>query len=502
MTFKDSGIEWLGEIPEHWEVVKIKHVAKKLIGGGTPDTSISDYWGPDKSNSYLWVSIEDITKSSFIRDTSRRITQKGLEASSAKIIPPFSILYSIYASLGKIAYSDLPVTTNQAILAIQPKKEIFYKFLFYILHSTTKNIIMLSSTTTQNNISLLIVQNLKIPLPPIEEQKAIADFLDSKCKQIESFVDKKQKLITLLNEKKQALINECVTKGLSALCHCKALTRHSKDSPSCHSEALAEESTLLCHSERSEESKNIETQDTESRSFAIAQHDRTEYKDSGIKHLGKIPSHWEIKKLKILFSLGNGLNITKADFVPYGVSCVSYGEIHSKYPCRLDTSIHKLPFVSETYLADRLQSLLQKGDFVFADTSEDIEGSGNFTSIQSDMPIFAGYHTITLKPKTNRIHSPYFSFLFDSVFIRNQIRKEVCGVKVFSITKAILKEIQCIIPPIEEQKQIAEFLDSEISKIDSIIEKIKKQIELIKEYKNSLINQAVCGKVGVQKRKR
>ena len=273
MTFKDSGIEWLGEIPEHWEVVKIKHVAKKLIGGGTPDTSISDYWGSDKSNSYLWVSIEDITKSSFIRDTSRRITQKGLEASSAKIIPPFSILYSIYASLGKIAYSDLPVTTNQAILAIQPKKEIFYKFLFYILHSTTKNIIMLSSTTTQNNISLLIVQNLKIPLPPIEEQKAIAEFLDSKCKQIESFVDKKQKLISLLNEKKQALINECVTKGLSALCHCKALTRHSKDSPSCHSEALAEESTLLCHSERSEESKNIETQDTESRCFAIAQHD-------------------------------------------------------------------------------------------------------------------------------------------------------------------------------------------------------------------------------------
>ena len=257
-AYKDSGIEWLGEIPEHWEVVKIKHIAKKLIGGGTPDTSISDYWGSDKSNSYLWVSIEDITKSSFIRDTSRRITQKGLEASSAKIIPPFSILYSIYASLGKIAYSDLPVTTNQAILAIQPKKEIFYKFLFYILHSTTKNIIMLSSTTTQNNISLLIVQNLKIPLPPIEEQKAIAEFLDSKCKQIESFVDKKQKLISLLNEKKQALINECVTKGLN---------------------------------------KNVK------------------YKNSGVEHLGAIPTHWEILKLKYVALTNIGLVYTPDDIV-------------------------------------------------------------------------------------------------------------------------------------------------------------------------------------------
>ncbi|EOI0588357.1 restriction endonuclease subunit S [Campylobacter jejuni] len=176
--------------------------------------------------------------------------------------------------------------------------------------------------------------------------------------------------------------------------------------------------------------------------------------------------------------------------------CVSYGEIHSKYPCRLNTTIHTLPFVSKTYLADKPQSLLQKGDFVFADTSEDIEGSGNFTSIQSDTPIFAGYHTIILKYK-GKINSLYFSFLFDSIFTRNQIRKEVCGVKVFSITKSILKEVQCLIPPLKEQEQIAQFLDSEISKIDAIIEKIKKQIELIKEYKTTLINQAVCGRINL-----
>lgn len=179
----------------------------------------------------------------------------------------------------------------------------------------------------------------------------------------------------------------------------------------------------------------------------------------------------------------------------HGIPCVSYGEIHSKYPCRLNATIHTLPFVSKTHLADKPQSLLQKGDFVFADTSEDIEGSGNFTSIQSDTPIFAGYHTITLKSK-GKINSLYFSFLFDSIFTRNQIRKEVCGVKVFSVTKSILKEVQCLIPSLKEQEQIANFLDKKCGKIDLLIEKTEKQIKLIKEYKTTLINQAVCGRIG------
>lgn len=86
----------------------------------------------------------------------------------------------------------------------------------------------------------------------------------------------------------------------------------------------------------------------------------------------------------------------------------------------------------------------------------------------------------------------YFSFLFDSIF---QIRKEVCGVKVFSITKSILKEVQRLIPPLKEQEQIANFLDEKCKKIDLLIEKTEKQIKLIKEYKTILINQAVCGRI-------
>ncbi|WP_279042921.1 restriction endonuclease subunit S [Campylobacter helveticus] len=140
-VYKPSGIEWLGEIPHHWEVRRLKYLVKRIIGGGTPDTSNLQYWANDENEGYLWVSIEDITNADFITDTKRYINQSGLANSSAKLLPPFSILYSIYASLGKIAYSNKILATNQAILGIQPNELLFYKFLFYYLQNTTNHII-------------------------------------------------------------------------------------------------------------------------------------------------------------------------------------------------------------------------------------------------------------------------------------------------------------------------------------------------------------------------
>lgn len=433
-AYKDSGIEWLGEIPEHWEIKPLRAILNQRNEQNN-DLKLQTILSLVKD-----IGIIPYEEKGNVGNKSKNDLQGYKIARINDLV--LNKMNAVIGSLGVSVYNGLVSPIYLVFYIDNPKYLMSYYYYLFQIKSVQKFLktFAYGIMEIRESIDYLDFKKMFLPTPPIEEQKAIADFLDSKCKLIETFIEKKQKLITLLNEKKQALINECVTKGLD---------------------------------------KNVN------------------FKDSGIEHLGAIPTHWEIKKLKMLFSFGNGLNITKADFVSYGVPCVSYGEIHSKYSCRLDLSIHTLPFVSETYLADKPQSLLQKGDFVFADTSEDIEGSGNFTSIQSDMPIFAGYHTITLKPKANRIHSPYFSFLFDSNFTRNQIRKEVCGVKVFSITKAILKEIQCIIPPLQEQKQIAEFLDSEISKIDSIIGKIKKQIELIKEYKSTLISQAVCGRINL-----
>ena len=215
-----------------------------------------------------------------------------------------------------------------------------------------------------------------------------------------------------------------------------------------------------------------------------------EYKGSDVDWLEKLPSHWALSKLRYTFSFGKGLTITKENLVDEGVPCVNYGEVHSKYGFEVDPDIHPLKCVGEGYLKSSPSALLKKGDLVFADTSEDIDGSGNFTQLTNDTAVFAGYHTIIGRPN-NRQCSRFYAYLLDSVEIRTQIRHAVKGVKVFSITQAILRGIDIWLPPLEERKKIALFLDHETAKIDTLIEKQQQLIKLLKEKRQAVISHAV-----------
>ncbi|PCJ49595.1 MAG: restriction endonuclease subunit S [Gammaproteobacteria bacterium] len=214
------------------------------------------------------------------------------------------------------------------------------------------------------------------------------------------------------------------------------------------------------------------------------------YKDSVVEWLEKIPEHWGTSKLRYMFSFGKGLTITKANLLDEGIPCVNYGEIHSKYPFEVEPATHPLKCVSEQYLKSSQSSLLFQGDMVFADTSEDIDGSGNFTQLTSKQNIFAGYHTIIVRPK-DRQSSRFYAYLFDSQEFRTQIRYAVKGVKVFSITQAILRGIDIWLPSLEEQEKIASFLDHETTKIDNLIDKQQQLIKLLKEKRQAVISHAV-----------
>ncbi|HCT3782714.1 TPA: restriction endonuclease subunit S [Proteus mirabilis] len=215
-----------------------------------------------------------------------------------------------------------------------------------------------------------------------------------------------------------------------------------------------------------------------------------EYKDSGVEWLGKIPTHWKISKLRYQFSFGKGLTITKEHLQDDGIPCVNYGEVHSKYGFEVDPQKHSLKCVSDKYLKDNSSSLLIKGDVVFADTSEDIDGSGNFTQLVSDTTTFAGYHTIIARP-FKRENSRFYAYLLDCKELRTQIRHAVKGVKVFSVTQAILRSLSIWLPTENEQERIAAFLDHETAKIDSLIEKQQQLIELLKEKRQAVISHAV-----------
>ncbi|GHV17263.1 hypothetical protein FACS18949_14220 [Clostridia bacterium] len=188
-----------------------------------------------------------------------------------------------------------------------------------------------------------------------------------------------------------------------------------------------------------------------------------ELKESGVVWFGKVPKHWEVLKMAFVFSCGKGLSITKDDLQDEGIPSITYGDIHSRYGFEVNPEVDDVRCVEPRYLKSSRNSLLQYGDFIFADTSEDIAGSGNFTYLNSHALAFAGYHTITARAK-REIDVRFMAYLFESEPFRNQIRNSVSGVKVYSITQTIIKNARIVLPPLNEQRTIAAFLDAQCAK--------------------------------------
>jgi type I restriction enzyme S subunit len=200
-----------------------------------------------------------------------------------------------------------------------------------------------------------------------------------------------------------------------------------------------------------------------------------------------LPEHWRKVRFRHLFSFDRGLGITKANLKDEGIPCVNYGEIHSRLGFEVIPERDYLKFVDEDYLETSENALLNKGDFVFADTSEDLEGSGNFTHLNSDETTFAGYHTVIARLQSDDLPR-FLAYLFHSEPFRTQIRQRVTGVKVFSVTQAILKSCFLWLPTIDEQKRIVNFLDLKTKIIDELIDRKNSIIAKLIEKRVSLIS--------------
>ena len=218
----------------------------------------------------------------------------------------------------------------------------------------------------------------------------------------------------------------------------------------------------------------------------------TRMKESSIDWIGQIPEEWEIVKFKYLFNTSKGLSITKEYLVDEGIPVINYGQIHSSLTKQVQSCDDRLPFVANYYLSKKGVKLNQ-GDFVFADTSEDLEGAGNFsTRLDSTGQLLAGYHTIIARLNDYDEHDfRYFMHLFDSLAIRKQIQNKVSGVKVYSVTQGILNSIFVIIPPKNEQQKIADFLDKKTAQLDKVKALLEEQIQKLKDYRASLIYETV-----------
>lgn len=215
-----------------------------------------------------------------------------------------------------------------------------------------------------------------------------------------------------------------------------------------------------------------------------------EYKDSGVKWLGQIPKEWEVSRVKNCFCFGKGLAITKADLTDNGIKVISYGQIHSKENSGVGLNELLYRFVPKTYLVNNASAITKMDDFLFADTSEDYAGIGDCSLVDNDETIFAGYHTIIARPY-NVSCPKYQAYLFTTDAWRNQLRTNSFGVKVFSITQKTLKDVLILLPSLDEQKKIVDYLDYSCMIIDADIVRRKSIIAKCQEYRQSVITEAV-----------
>lgn len=213
-------------------------------------------------------------------------------------------------------------------------------------------------------------------------------------------------------------------------------------------------------------------------------------KDSGVEWLKTIPESWHVAPLKSMFNFGKGLPITKENLIESGIPVISYGQIHAKWNSGVTIHEELKRFVSEEYIVANPNSLVKNGDFIMADTSEDREGCGNCAYVDTDEQIFAGYHTIILNSTDASSHK-YLAYLFLTDPWRSQIRKRVSGVKLFSVSRRILGDVSVILPSEKEALKIVAILDEKCAKIDTLITNQQRQIEKLKQYKQSLITEVV-----------
>lgn len=206
---KPSGIDWIGDIPEHWEVKKIKRI-HQTASGGTPNTTNPNYYG----GNIPWLRTLDLNNGK-IDQCEIYITDLGLLDSSAKLIPQNSILIAMYGGSGTIGKSGLlnfKAAINQAICAILPNKKTLPDFLYYfVLFYRPFWMIGASGARKDPNISQDEIKNTDFVFPPLNEQKQIVDFIEKETLKIETLISKYQKQIDLMQEYRTALISQAVT---------------------------------------------------------------------------------------------------------------------------------------------------------------------------------------------------------------------------------------------------------------------------------------------------
>lgn len=403
-SYKDSGVEWLGEIPCDWNLVKLKYLVS--ITTGNKDTE-----NKEQDGKYPF----------FVRS-------KNVERINSYSYDGEAILTAGDGDIGKIFhYINGKFDYHQRVYMFYKFKNILVKFIyFYLQENLHKEVIKLSAKTTVDSLRLPMLQDFIISVPAVQEQQQIANFLDKATAKIDTLIKKQTKQIELLKEKRQAVISHAVTKGINP---------------------------------------------------------NVPMKDSGVEWLGVIPEHWEVKRSKFLFKIKKRISGKEG----YQVLSITQQGIKEKDTesgagqLSMDYSKYQFAYV---------------GDFAM-NHMDLLTGYVDITKY--DGVISPDYRVFTLEDKNS--HPNYYLYLYQNGYKNKIFYKYGQGSSQLGrwrLPTEQFNEFRFPYPPLEEQQQIANYLDEKTSKIDTLIEKSNKSIELLKEKRIALISAAVTGKIDVR----
>lgn len=424
IKMKDSGVDWIGDIPIDWNLVQTKRYfrnKKQIVG-----SAVDEY-------ERLALTLNGVVKRS--KDDNEGLQPEKFEG--YQILCQNEIVFKLIdlenVKTSRVGLSPFTGLVSPAYIVISNNSEdnrfYYYWFMFMYYNEVFNH---LGGAGVRSALNAKDVMMLPIPDIDLSLQKRIADYLDEKCAKIDSIIEKQQAVIEKLKEYKLSLITKVTTTGLRST---------------------------------------------------------TEFKDSGYEFIGKIPSNWKVYKLRHIGIPQNGIS-KGGDYFGKGYPFVSYGDVYRNFS--LPEQVNGLIDSTEE---EREKYSVKKGDIFFTRTSETIEEVG-FSSVCENTikdACFAGF-LIRVRPINNLLETKFAKYYFRGSHHRDYLAKQMNLVTRASLGQDLLKSMIVLIPPSEEQLEIAEYLDTKCNAIDKTIKKKQKIIQKLVEYKKSLIYEVVTGK--------
>lgn len=435
--YKPAGVEWLGKIPVEWGAFPVKQYFSVQLGKMLQNTSQnkSDFLVPYiKAMHVQWGAI-NVSNLPEMWASLAEVTQYSVKEND--------LLVCEGGEVGRAAIIGTPpefCIIQNALHRVRAKAKSDTRYLLYVLY-VVKNSMWFDVLCNKATIAHFTSEkfgDLRIPVPSLDEQSAIVAFLDHETVRIDALIEKKERQIELLQEKRTALISHAATKGLNP---------------------------------------------------------NAKMKPSGIDWLGEIPEHWYWRKLKHISKVQFSSVDKKSNEGEEIVKLCNYVDVY--YNDYIDNN---LDFMDATASKNEVVKFaLARGDVLLTKDSESWNDIAIPAFIQSECPgVICGYHLAHVRPKKNILDGEYLFRSFQTRGINDQFRISATGVTRFGLGKDDLDGSLFPLPPLDDQVVITNYLGKETAKIDTLLDKTEKSIDLLREYRTALISSAVTGKVDVR----